>query len=121
MAEFLLLFVGPGAPERFEDDVTRAYAGEWAAWMSELAGHGHLVAGGALQPSAQRVDRDGVTDVKLDRVDVGGYALISADSMELATALAATAPHTKLGGSTIVRPVMAQADVPAEASPHPSD
>jgi hypothetical protein len=26
----------------------------------------------------------------------------------LATAIAATAPHTKLGGSTIVRPVMAQ-------------
>jgi hypothetical protein len=108
MAQFLLLFVGLGAPERAEDDATRAYAGEWATWMSDLAGHGHLVAGGPLQPHAQRVDRDGVTDVELDRVDVGGYALVSADSLESATAIAATAPHTKLGGSTIVRPVLAQ-------------
>jgi hypothetical protein len=61
-----------------------------------------------LQPRAQRVDRDGVTDVELDRVDIGGYALMSADSIDSATAMAATAPHTKLGGSTLVRPVLAQ-------------
>jgi hypothetical protein len=66
------------------------------------------VAGGPLQPRAQRVDRDGVTDIELDRIDVGGYALVSADSIDLATAIAATAPHTALGGSTIVRPVLAR-------------
>jgi len=49
-------------------------------------------------------------DCELDRVDVGGYALVSADSIELATGIAATAPHTKLGGSTIVRPVLRRAD-----------
>jgi hypothetical protein len=35
MAQFLLLFIGLGAPERVDDDLTRAYAGEWTTWMSD--------------------------------------------------------------------------------------
>jgi hypothetical protein len=79
-----------------------------------------VLASEAAKAAALGSQRPGHGAPLLDRVDVGGYALISADAMELATAIAATAPHTKLRGGTIVWPVMAQADVPGEAPPHPS-
>ena len=49
-----------------------------------------------------------MADLVLDRVDIGGYALVTADSIEDAAEFARQAPHTALGGSTIVRPLMAR-------------
>jgi hypothetical protein len=109
MAQFLLLFVGLGAPERADDVQTEAYTAEWAQWMAGIAGHGMLVTGGPLLASGKHVDRDATTDLVLEHVDVGGFVVIDAPSVDEAAAMAATAPHTALGGSTIVRPVMARA------------
>ena len=67
-----------------------------------------LESGGPFLGTGKRVDRDGVADLVLDRVDIGGYALVTADSIEDAAEFARQAPHTALGGSTIVRPLMAR-------------
>jgi hypothetical protein len=47
----------------------------------------------------------------LGRVDIGGYAVIFAETIDHAADVARGARHTGLGGSTIVRPLL-----PREAS-----
>jgi hypothetical protein len=106
MAQFLLLFEGFAAPEQADDAETQAYTAKWMDWMAGLARDGVLVSAAPLLDTGKRVDRDGAHDLALERVDVGGYALVEAASLEATAEIARTAPHTALGGSTIVRPVI---------------
>jgi hypothetical protein len=108
MAQFMLLFVGFGAPEQADDEETQAYARKWVDWMAGLARQGALESGGPFVGSGKRVERDGTADLVLDRVDIGGYALVTADSIDEAAEMAGRAPHTALGGATLVRPIMAR-------------
>ena len=110
MAQFMLLFVGLGAPEQVaaDDAQTQAYMVKWTDWMAGLARQGALESGGPFLGTGKQVNRDGVTDLVLERMDIGGYALVTADSIEDAAEFARQAPHTALGGSTIVRPLMAR-------------
>jgi hypothetical protein len=109
MAQFMLLFVGLAAPVQADDALTQAYEEKWADWMGGLAREGALSSGGPFLASGKRVDRDATADLALDTVDIGGYALIDVASIEDAVEIAQRAPHTALGGSTIVRPIMARA------------
>ena len=104
----MLLFVGLAAPERADDAQTQHYEQEWADWMSGLARDGALSSGGPFLATGKRVDHDATVDLALDTIDIGGYALIDVASIDDATKIAEQAPHTALGGSTIVRPIMAR-------------
>jgi hypothetical protein len=101
----MLLFVGLGAPVQAEDAQTQTYVGTWEEWMADLAGAGALVSGGPFVNDGKWVDRDGATDLVLDKVDIGAYALVNTASIDDAIEAARRAPHTALGGSTIVRPL----------------
>ena len=103
MAQFMLLFVGLAAPEQADDSLTKAYEEKWADWMSGLAREGSLSSGGPFLATGKRVELDATVDLTLDTVDIGGYALI-----DVAAKIAEQAPHTALGGSTLVRPIMAR-------------
>ncbi len=106
MARFMLLFVGLAAPERADDSQTRDYEAKWVDWMSGLAREGVLSSGGPFLATGKRVDRDAAVDLDLNTIDIGGYALIDVASIDDAAKIAEQAPHTALGGSTIVRPIM---------------
>jgi hypothetical protein len=108
MAQFMLLFVGLAAPEQADDTQTLAYEEKWADWMSGLAREGSLSSGGPFLATGKRVERDATVDLTLDTVDIGGYALIDVASIDVAAKIAEQAPHTALGGSTLVRPIMAR-------------
>jgi hypothetical protein len=109
MAHFMLLFVGLAAPTQADDSVTHAYEGKWADWMGGLARDGALLSGGPFLATGKRVGRDATYDLVLETVDIGGYALLDVSSIDEAAEIAQRAPHTALGGSTIVRPIMARA------------
>ncbi len=108
MAQFMLLFVGLGAPEQADDAETQAYTVKWGEWMAGLARAGALQAGGPFVGTGKRVERDATSELVLERIDIGGYALVSADSIEDAEEIARSAPHTALGGATLIRPIMAR-------------
>jgi hypothetical protein len=75
-------------------------------YFGGLARSGKLRAGAPFADTGKIVRRDAVGDVQLDQVDIGGFLLIEADSVETAAQIAAGAPHVALGGSVIVRPCL---------------
>jgi hypothetical protein len=109
---FLLLTEGLEAQPAGTDEQTRAYNQRWIEWAGGLIRSGTLVAGGPLTPAATLVTRDGASDLPLQRQDIYGYLLVNAGSLEEAVGIARQAPHTELGGRTIVRPCI---DLPGPA------
>jgi hypothetical protein len=103
---FMLLFVGLAAAPESTDQQTADYNRQWGEWMGSLAASGSLEAGAPFQPSGSVVSSSGVEALELQRMDIGGFALIEADSEQLAVAAANRAPHTALGGRTIIRPLI---------------
>ena len=81
-----------------------------AAFGLELAGRAGARLAGTLGIPVHRTTMlrlvMGVSDARLDQVDMGGFLLIEADSVETAAQIAAGAPHIALGGSVIVRPCL---------------
>jgi uncharacterized protein YciI len=102
----MLLFLGLAAAPEATDAQTTDYNRRWGEWMGALAAKGALVAAGPFQPHGKVVSSDGVTDLELDRIDIGAFALIEADSDEAANEIAGSTPHMELGGKTIVRPLV---------------
>jgi len=102
----MLLFRGLAAAPRATDEQTVAYNQRWAAWMGDLAKGGALLSGAPLQARGSVVTGTEVSDLQLERVDLGGFALIEADSEQAAVEIAKSAPHAALGGTTIVRPLI---------------
>jgi hypothetical protein len=107
MATYVLLFVGRTAQPDADDKVTADYNQQWQDYMGGLAQAGTLRGGAPLEPSGKTVGRDGVTDLEVKDVDIGGYVVVEADSVDEATEIAQGAPHIALGGTTIVRPCLA--------------
>jgi hypothetical protein len=107
MAQYILLFVGRVAAPDATDPQTVDYYQQWGEYMAGLAQSGQLRAGAPFEGNGKVVSREGVTDLELDEVDIGGYLLVEADSLEAAQEIAASAPHIALGGTTVVRPCIA--------------
>ena len=105
---YMLLFLGLAAAPDATDTQTAEYNQRWVDWMGALAAEGRLVAGGPLQPRGSVVSTGGADELRLERVDIGGFVLIEADSDEAANEIAGSPPHIELGGKTIVRPVVPQ-------------
>lgn len=104
---FMLLFRGLAAAPRATDEQTADYNQRWAAWMGDLTQRGALLSGAPFQPGGSLVTGTEVSGLELERVDIGGFALIEAEDEEAAVEIAKSAPHAALGGTTIVRPLIA--------------
>jgi hypothetical protein len=104
---FMMLYLGFAAQPSANDQQTLDYNKQWADYMTELAGAGALESGSPFAPDGKVIRRDSVSPVELADVDVGGYALIKAESLDAAIELATRAPHIELGGTTIIRPCVA--------------
>ena len=109
MAKFLLLLEGLAAQPSASDERTRAYNRKWIEWIGSLVQAGTLESGLPLTPTAKEVTRDSVQDRQLQTEDIYGYLLVNAPSLDAVVDLVRQAPHTELGGKTIIRPCQ---DVP---------
>ena len=107
MAQYLVLLEGLSADLDQPDPETAAHAERWLAWVAGLAREGKLSGGGPLAPEAKGVSRDGVADRALATVDVYGYLLLEATSLDEAAGIVREAPNVALGGTAVVRPVLA--------------
>lgn len=102
MQKFLFLFKGLGFSAQ---DVTESYSKKWTDYIGKLAKGGHLEAGSPLETGGKVVvGQDSVSDFIGEKVDIYGYMLIKASSLDEAVELSKQAPHMALGGTTIVRP-----------------
>jgi hypothetical protein len=104
LPKFMMLYVGLAARPTADDRETQDYNQRWTEYMRELATSGVLESGAPLAPGGQEVTRDSVSPFEPADIDIGGYALVSADSLDAATEIAKRAPHIALGGRTIIRP-----------------
>jgi hypothetical protein len=104
LAKFLYLLVGLEHDVDDQSEESQAYSAKWVDWMADLAKDGTLDGGLPLKWSGKVVSSDKVEDVELEEVDIGGYLVVNADSLEKATEIARGAPNVELGGSVIVRP-----------------
>jgi|SRR5215469_9329353 hypothetical protein len=104
MAKFLLLLEGLAAQPAASDEETQAYNRKWMDWIRSLVQAGTLESGLPLTPTAKEVTRDSVSDRPLQAEDIYGYLLVNAPSLDAVVDLVRQAPHTELGGKTIIRP-----------------
>lgn len=101
MKKFLFLFKGLDGSAQ---PITESYGKKWVDYMAQLTQGGHLEAGSPLESAGKVVvGKDQVSDFQGDKVDIYGYMLIKASSLEEAVKLSQQAPHMALGGTTIVR------------------
>ena len=107
MANYLLLFLGRTAQPDASDEQTVEYNRQWGEYMAGLGQAGQLRGGAPLKGSGKIVARDGVTDLALAEVDIGGFIVVEVDTLEAAEEIGGRAPHIALGGSTIVRECLA--------------
>ena len=106
MGKFMLLFMGLPLNPEDGDQLTGEYMQEWGAWIAGLVERGAYDSGLPLEWSATAVTKDSVTDHPLDKVDLGGYMIINAASLDEAIEIAREAPNVALGGTIIVRPCL---------------
>lgn len=79
----------------------------WMDWLGGLAKKGNLVDALPTQMSGKEVTKAGVKDYKAQKIDLGGYAIIKANSLDEAVKIAQSSPQAKMGlGTTIVRECM---------------
>ncbi len=99
MAKYLLLFTGGGMPANEAE--SKAVIKAWTDWYTVL---GAAIAdpGNPISPVAKSISSDG----KVSNAPVGtpasGYTIITADSLDAATAMAKGCPHLKAGGQVSV-------------------
>lgn len=85
--------------------MTESYSKKWTDYIGKLAQGGHLESGSPLESGGKVVvGKESVSDFKGEKVDIYGYMLIKASSLDEAVELSKQAPHMALGGTTIVRP-----------------
>jgi len=104
MAKFLLLLEGQAAQPSAPDEQTRAYNRRWADWIGSLVKAGVLESGLPLTATAKEVTKESVSDLPLQATDIYGYLLLNAESLDHVIDIVRHAPHTELGGKTIIRP-----------------
>ena len=116
MTDFLLIFEGgdkewmeTATPEQMQEHMA-----EWGAWFKQLESTGNLRNPGApLSNDGSILSRNGdgiATDTTMSEVKelIGGYSILSAESLEQATELAKGAPFLASvdGGRVHVRPIL---------------
>lgn len=109
---YLLIF-RESTPERYEAmsvDERREALRRWNAWCDKLAAQGKLLSGNPLLPEGRVISRarpgGGVDGPFAEAKEmIGGYFLLSAASLDEATAIAEQSPNLPYGMTIEVRPV----------------
>ena len=112
MSNFLYLFRGgDDAYERMSQEEKQAHMEVWGKWMGGLKEEGHLLDGLPLAKDGKVVHNRGEVITNGPHAEgaelVGGYLIISAESLEEATEISKGCPIFDYEGSTVeVRRIM---------------
>jgi len=104
MAKYLFLHFGRPAQLDAADDETVAFNERWVAWIGALADQGKLHDGGPLEQIARHVTAETDHPLPVTDLDIHGFLVIEADSLDEAVNIAGEAPNVLAGGSVILRP-----------------
>jgi len=105
MSKFMLLFVGKEYKPS-NDEETKEHMKKWESWIGQLVSTGKFESGLPFEWGGREVSKDNVGMYNSPEVDIGGYMVINADSIEEACELAKNAPNVELGGTVVVRTCM---------------
>jgi hypothetical protein len=98
MAVYVLLYSGGSMPETEEEQAAVMQA--WTDWYGQI-GAGLKDAGNPFGPAAKTVASDGSVSDASGQL-ASGYTIVTADSLDAATAIAKGSPVLKGGGSVTV-------------------
>ncbi len=101
--KFMLFFKG-GVPKPQDK---KAHDRLWQEFTEDLHSKGVLESGAAFGENGKRVTQNIISDWTPQKDDLTGYMVITASSFDEAVEVAKKAPHTRLGGSTVIRECMA--------------
>ncbi|NND05041.1 MAG: hypothetical protein HKN87_01560 [Saprospiraceae bacterium] len=111
MSNFLFLFRG-GDAQRIQQspEEMQAHMEKWGAWMGGLKEAGKLVDGLPLNKDGKVVEKAGdvITDGPFAEGAevVGGYLIVTADSLDAAIEISKGCPIYEHGGNTEIREIM---------------
>ena len=98
MTNFVLIYTGGTIPE--EPAEQEAVMAAWGAWYGKM---GDAVAdGGNPFSNAKHITADGISDGHGSGEKLGGYTIITADSLAGAAEMAKDHPHTQYGGTVTI-------------------
>ncbi|CAH0289718.1 YciI family protein [Chryseobacterium sp. Bi04] len=109
MKDFLVLFReadGRKANKHTQEEI-QAHRENWAEWFAQWTKAGNLVGGNSLSLEGRMIKGDG--DIITDQIHqvgteiVGGFLLLKAESLEQATAIAASCPIYEFDGYAEIR------------------
>jgi hypothetical protein len=111
-ASAYLLVFRESTPERYaamSPEERRGALDRWNAWCDDLVAQGRLQHGNTLAPEARVVSAAGRRAIDGPFAEakelIGGYILLTAESLDEATAIAETCPSLPYGMVVEVRPV----------------
>ncbi len=110
--KFMLFFKG-GTPQLQGKD---AHNMLWHELMEDLRSKGVLESGAFFGELGKKITQKAVYDWRPKKEDLTGYMVINVTSMEEAVKIVNRAPHSGLGGSTVIRTCLATE--PAMAASH---
>jgi len=96
VANFVLIYSGGMGMAATPEEQQKIMA-EWGAWYGKMGPA--IVDGGAPFAASKNVTSNGVGDGPLGDTPATGYTVISADSLDAATAACEGHPHINHGGS----------------------
>jgi len=111
MKDFMFIFRGP-TPEdlKLSPDESQASMEKWFGWINQLQQKGRYKGGDPLIPGGKTIQgkKPVVTDGPFaeGKELVGGYFILSAESLEEATELAMGFPDFEMQGSVEIREIM---------------
>jgi len=110
MSDYLYIYRGGANREGRSPEVMQQVMQQWMAWLGELKAQGHLKSSGEPLEDTGKVVRNKtmITDGPYAESKdlVGGFSIVTADSLEKAAELSAGCPIFEAGGLVEVRPIM---------------
>jgi len=101
--KFMLFFKG-GLPQPQYKDTHNML---WRELTEDLQSKGMLESGAPFGEDGKKITMQAVNDWRPKKEDLTGYMVINVPSMDEAVRIVKRAPHTSLGGSTVIRTCMA--------------
>ena len=99
MANYVVIYSGGGGMGASQEEQDRIMA-EWGEWYGKLGAA--IVDGGAPFGASKHITAVGTGDGPLGDTPGTGYTVISADSLDAATAMCEDHPHISHGGAVQV-------------------
>ena len=98
MTNFVLIYTGGTIPETEAEQAEVMAA--WGAWYEKLGEK--VVDGGNPFSNSKHINASGINDGPGNDANIGGYTIITADSLDEAAALVEGHPHANYGGSVSI-------------------